>query len=132
MVEELHEPLDDGQSQTQPLSAVPLRIVELTKLLKNLPMLVLWNPSSGIPDFNSHCIAAAPRTQNDPAPVGIANRVGNQVSHDSFEQHRVTAYKERVAHHREFKILLARYRLVLDPDSLHQRGQGDGRYARMH
>src|SRR6266576_32068 len=105
MAEELHEPLDDGQSQTQPLSAVSLRIVELTKLLKNFPMLVLGNPTSGIPDFNSYIIAAAPRTENDAAPVGVTNCVGNQVSHDTFEQYGVTAYKERVAHYRELKIL---------------------------
>src|SRR6266850_1925236 len=101
MIEELQEPFDDGQPEAQPLSAVALRIVELTKLLKNLPMLVFGNPSSGIPDFNSYCRSAAPRAENDPAAVGITNCVGNQVSHHSFEQYGVAAYEQRVAHYRE-------------------------------
>src|SRR5882724_1506191 len=120
MVEELHEPLDNGQSESQPFSAVSLRVLELTELLKNLPMLVLGNPSSGIPHLNSHGLCAASGAKNDAAPVGITNCVGNQVAHDAIEQYGIASYEERVACYRKCEIFLARCGLVLDPDSLHE------------
>ena len=94
MIQQFDQAFDDRQSEAEPFSAVSLRIFELTKLLKYLPMLVFRNSASGIPHFDSHCVSASARTENDASAICVANCVGNKVSHDAFKQDGIATHKQ--------------------------------------
>src|SRR5262249_15789896 len=96
MVEEAHQTLDDRQLEPQALAAISLRIFQLAEFLKDFPMLVFRNTAPGIPDLDPNRLRRPPRTENDPAAIGVAHRVGEEVAHDPFQQHRITVYEQRV------------------------------------
>ena len=58
MLERACQSLRDGQSQTEALTTVALRIAELMELQKDIVLLELINAYAGVPHFKSYSIAA--------------------------------------------------------------------------
>src|SRR5262249_43930871 len=85
VIEQLHEAFHDRQSQAQPFPSIALGILQLTKLLKNFPMLVFWDTPPGVADLDPHRVGGAPRAQYDAPSIGVADRIRHQVAHDSLE-----------------------------------------------
>ncbi len=76
----------DGQAEPQSLVGVSLRIVELDQFIEN-GLLVLGRDSrSGIPDFDTRVVGAAPARDEDAASCGVAHRIADQVEQDAVEQ----------------------------------------------
>src|SRR5262249_33292063 len=96
VIQQLHQALDDRQSQAQPFTPIALGVLQLTKLLKNFPMLVFWDAPAGVPDLDADEAGGAPGAQQDAPPVGVADCVGDEIAHDPLEQHRIAPDEQGV------------------------------------
>ena len=76
VIEQVRQPLNDGQAQTEPLGTVPLDVVDLIEFLEDVVEPVLGNADTLIPHLNPQGLTAGPATDQDLSPHGIADRVG--------------------------------------------------------
>src|ERR1700733_14250787 len=89
MLEEVAEPLDDGQSHAQPSIAISLGVIYLIELPEDHFQLVGGNSESRVPPFQGNPFTVPPRGYQDPAASRVAQRVLNQVGEYPLEQQRV-------------------------------------------
>src|SRR2546421_4174933 len=64
------------------------------ELLKNRLKLLFGNADPGIPDLDAQFVAAPPAAEQDLAPIGVFDRVGEQVADHLLEQARIAAHAE--------------------------------------
>ena len=83
--------IDNGQAQTEPLAAIPLGVAELVKFAKHLALLRRFNAESGVPDLQHRMITPPAASHQQATPVGVANRVGDQVAQHQFNQSHIGA-----------------------------------------
>src|ERR1700730_2114454 len=93
IVQKLCQSLHDGEPETEALATVPLWIVELVELMKDLVVAVCRNAFPGVPDLDPHFVAFTPTSEHDTARVGVANGVGKQAPDQAHEQRRIALYE---------------------------------------
>lgn len=94
MAEQASQARHDGEPQPQSLAAVARRIVQLYEFLKHAFQLVGRNAAAGIDRAEAYYASAtATRHQNAPI-VGVADRVGNQVGQNAFDQQGVAVERD--------------------------------------
>src|SRR5581483_3103933 len=132
MIQQARQALHNGKPEPKPLAPVTLRVFELIKLPKNFRVALGWNAPAGIPHLDTDGIAPATATEHDAAPVGVTNRVGQQVADDPAEQGWVADDVHASLHYRQRNPLLARDWRVFEPDPIEHHGQRNGRHDRLY
>ena len=80
MTQQLAEPLDDREPQSQTLGVFTRGIVDLMIFIEDQFQLCLGNSNSGVPDLDAHILAAMSAAQQNPAGICVFERVGEQIA----------------------------------------------------
>src|SRR5512134_938157 len=89
MAEQGREPLDDGETKTKSLAAVPLDVADLIELLKDVRQAIRRDADTGVPNLDPQGLAASPTADQDLAVIGVADGIGHQISNNPLQQRRV-------------------------------------------
>src|SRR5215475_15625001 len=92
MVEQTAQPVNNGKPETKPGSPVATRRAEAIELAEDVLLLILRNPSTGIPNLDTQVDTPLAATDDHAANAGVAYRIRNQIENDALQQDEVAAY----------------------------------------
>src|SRR5262245_7631470 len=108
MVQETTKALDNGQSQAKATLAFTIRIRAPIELAENVFPLLFGNSEPAIPDFDAQRRVSETAANNDAAVGGVADRIGDEVQQNPFQQDEVAAYRCPAWHDPQGQALLMR------------------------
>src|SRR5215510_14086209 len=88
MVEQLAQPVNNGKPETK----TGTRCAKAIELAEDVLLLVLRNPRSGIPNFDTQVGTPLAATDDHATNAGVAHRIRNQIENDALQQDEVAAY----------------------------------------
>src|ERR1700687_5377121 len=86
MVQQIRQPLDDIQPETQAGALRAPRICDLIELVEDLAEMRSLDPAARVPNFNPHRRSAPPTPTEDTAAIGISDSVGHQIGKNPLQQ----------------------------------------------
>src|SRR4051812_1360159 len=78
--------VNDSQSDPEALDGSVGLLVASVKLAEDLTELIRRDADAGVPDLDADRRSAASAPDQHPSPLGVPDRVGNQVPQDSFQE----------------------------------------------
>ena len=81
-----------AEAKAEPGAAIQLPTPDLVEFAENVPLLILRNAGSAIPNVYAQPNAAAAAADHNSALRSVPHRVGYEVQHDSFEQNEIAAH----------------------------------------
>ena len=86
MLEQRSEATDDREAESHSgARSAAARLAHLVELLENARLQRKRDSDAGVDDVDGDLRAAAAGADQDASPVGIANRVGDEIAHDALE-----------------------------------------------
>src|SRR5919201_5350631 len=92
MVEQPTQPVNNGKPQPEARGPLGARCAKAIELAEDVLLLILRNPSSGIPNFDTQVDASFAATDNHAATAGVAHCIRNQIENDALQQDEIAAY----------------------------------------
>src|SRR6266446_7017515 len=92
MVEQPTQPVNNGEPKPKAGAAVATRCTKAIELAEDVLLLILRNPTSGIPNLDTQVDAPFAATDDHAATAGIAHCIRNQIENDALQQDEVAAY----------------------------------------
>src|SRR5437868_6692026 len=94
MAEQFADPTHDGKAEPQAETALACRISELMVLLENGLKLSRWDADARIPHLQANFVAIATAAEQNLAPLGVFDCVGEQVADHLREQQRIASHPQ--------------------------------------
>ena len=123
MVQQVGQPADEPQPEAQAGAAFFGAAVELAEVVEDPALIGLGNAGAAVPDLEPHDPAVPAASDEDAPLVGIANRIGNQIVEDPFEQAGVAAHHQVRRHEPQLEPLFIGNSQILPMDAPKQRGK---------
>ena len=108
-------------AQSQPLAAIPLRVVQLVELPEHPLLFGRRDARPGIADQDAHAAAPMPAADQHAAAPGMRDGVADEIAQDALQQHRIRIHHRLAGPDPQRQAFLHRLRRILGPQLLQQR-----------
>src|SRR6266436_3777111 len=92
MVEQPAQPVNNGKPKTKTGAPAATGCVKAIELAKDVLLLILRNPRSGIPNLDTQVDTPLAATDDHTATAGVAYGIRNQIENEALQQDEVAAY----------------------------------------